>query len=93
MLKVVRVYYGFTTFGHRLHLGIETLGDFKVLSYCGNTLEKYDPDTGWQPQSVDSYCRNCFRTVAWQALEWAAANGWTPATVIREVKKLKKEVN
>lgn len=74
------IYYGTTRYGHRLHLGQEVLSNgVVVIAYCGNILSALDLDRGWQPTRVSEYCRTCFRKVAWQALEWAAANGWRPA--------------
>lgn len=70
------IYYGWTPTGKRIHLGDETRVIRQksaritiVDTFCSATMNAWE-DGSMPPQGrVQEFCRNCFRTLAWDIFE------------------------
>ena len=64
-------YFGITDSGKRIHLGTRVEYARRkivtVTSFCGVLMSAYDNGEMPPPQLADEFCRNCFRTDAWEA--------------------------
>lgn len=68
----IEVYYGTSQTGKRIHFGTEILHpagkEWRVVAHCGNSIVSHSLDEP-MPSRVTEFCKNCFRTAAWDAYE------------------------
>lgn len=72
--KRLAIYYGWTTKGKRIHLGDEVAYSQSkkvnvVSTFCGPLMWAWEDGSMPSPGQVQEFCRNCFRTLAWEAFE------------------------
>lgn len=70
------VYFGWTPKGKRIHLGDETRiwqgkpsATYVVDTFCGSIMRAWEDGSMPPAGQVQEFCRNCFRSLAWNAFE------------------------
>ncbi len=67
------IYYGWTPTGKRIHLGDVAVREDKGItildSFCGAIMKAWEDGSMPPSGRVTEFCRNCFRTLAWEVFE------------------------
>lgn len=70
------IYFGSTPTGKRIHLGDESRvwrpedkDVFVVDTFCGAIMRAWEDGSMPPSSQVQEFCRNCFRSLAWEIFE------------------------